>query len=386
MQYTQLTVEPMCDTAGNSGRRLKMRHWFHSALRIGLIGVLALGSAAVRANEPAPAEAAPGGGAYTEDDLFRFLEDEIEVTTASRLKTKLSEVPQAVYVLTREEIKRLNASNLADLLRHVPGLIVANPSPAQWTVGVEAPTTISTGLVLVLVDGRAIYTPFLVHQRVVADPVLAGGPRASRGGAGAIEHHSRLTSCLRSGQLHHPRCERGGAQFRGGGRWQLRRRSGRALRGCAQPRRRHDSPRSGPGVRVAGGYDRLTPWDDAAFYQDGRLVPTPDAQRGYGNLRAEIDLGEDTTLTLLAGGSGHEAPYYSYGPGLAFGADAHADAELALRRLFGDEDQLSLRAYYRVKRFYTEGPLDTLLPTADFDHGRARQPDARPLQHTAARS
>ena len=35
-----------------------------------------------------------------------LLEDELEVTTASQMKTKISEVPLAVYVITREEIDR----------------------------------------------------------------------------------------------------------------------------------------------------------------------------------------------------------------------------------------------------------------------------------------
>ena len=336
-----------------------------SCLRFGLVGTLAIGSVAAHAGEPAPVEI-PSIRAYTTEDLFRFLEDEIVVTTASQMKTKISEVPQAVYVLTREEIKRLHAFNLADLLRHVPGLIVTNPTSAQWTIGVDATTTLSTGTILVLVDGRAVYLAFTMSNEWWPIPYapedierveVAMGPSSTVYGSQAI-----------FGVVNFITRDAGEEGFSikaaGGGSY------GADHVGRFGDVRSHTAGtiHLGPArLRIAGGYERLTRWDDAASYWDGRLVPMPDAQRGYVNMRTEIDLGEDTNLTVLSGGSCYEGPYIGHGPSAAFGNDFHADTELRVGQLLGDGDLLSLRSYYRIKRFYFEAPVHTLLPVIKFD-------------------
>ena len=53
----------------------------------------------------------------------------VDVTSASRKEQKLSEVPAAVFVITKEDIQRSGATNIPDLLRMVPGLDVARSIP-----------------------------------------------------------------------------------------------------------------------------------------------------------------------------------------------------------------------------------------------------------------
>ena len=48
------------------------------------------------------------------------------VVSASRREQKLSEAPNAMYVITEEDIKRSGAVDLPDLFRMVPGLDVIN--------------------------------------------------------------------------------------------------------------------------------------------------------------------------------------------------------------------------------------------------------------------
>ena len=83
----------------------------------------------------------------------------IDVTSVSRKDQKLSKIPAAVYVITREMIERSGANIIPDLLRMVPGVQVAQVEANRWAISVRGFNDIYSNKVLVLVDGRTVYTP-----------------------------------------------------------------------------------------------------------------------------------------------------------------------------------------------------------------------------------
>jgi iron complex outermembrane receptor protein len=96
------------------------------------------------------------------DDLAnKSIEDlmNIEVTSASRKEQKLSTVAAAIFVITQEDIRRSAATNIPDLLRMVPGLDVAQINANTWAISARGFNLQFADKLLVLIDGRAVYTP-----------------------------------------------------------------------------------------------------------------------------------------------------------------------------------------------------------------------------------
>ena len=84
---------------------------------------------------------------------------EIEVTSASRKEQKLSETAAAVYVITREDIRRIGATMIPEALRLAPGMDVARIDANKWAVSCRGFNDLFANKMLVLVDGRSVYTP-----------------------------------------------------------------------------------------------------------------------------------------------------------------------------------------------------------------------------------
>jgi iron complex outermembrane receptor protein len=83
----------------------------------------------------------------------------IEVTTVSKEATGAFKSPNAIYVLTRDDIARSGATNIPDVLRLVPGVEVAQISSDKWAIGIRGFQGYLSKAVLVLIDGRSVYTP-----------------------------------------------------------------------------------------------------------------------------------------------------------------------------------------------------------------------------------
>ncbi|MFP5229797.1 MAG: TonB-dependent receptor plug domain-containing protein, partial [Acidobacteriota bacterium] len=83
----------------------------------------------------------------------------VEVTTVSKQPEEVWRTPAAIFVLTHDDIRRSGAKTIPDLLRLVPGVQVAQEQSDQWAVGIRGfDSPFSKGL-LVLIDGRSVYTP-----------------------------------------------------------------------------------------------------------------------------------------------------------------------------------------------------------------------------------
>jgi iron complex outermembrane receptor protein len=83
----------------------------------------------------------------------------VEVTTASKEPEEIWKTPAAVYVLTQDDIQRSGATNVPEVLRLVPGVEVARVSSNVWSVGIRGFGSAFSKSVLVLIDGRSVYTP-----------------------------------------------------------------------------------------------------------------------------------------------------------------------------------------------------------------------------------
>jgi iron complex outermembrane receptor protein len=97
-----------------------------------------------------------------EQDFTEISFDElmqIEITSVSKKNEKLSEAAAAVYVVTADEIRRVGATTIPEALRLVPGVDVAQIDPNKWAVSIRGFNGRFANKLLVLIDGRSVYTP-----------------------------------------------------------------------------------------------------------------------------------------------------------------------------------------------------------------------------------
>jgi iron complex outermembrane receptor protein len=91
----------------------------------------------------------------------RSLEDlmNMEVTSVSKKEQKFSQVAAAILVITPEDIRHSGVTNIPDLLRMVPGMDVAQINSNTWAISARGFNFQFASKLLVLIDGRAVYTP-----------------------------------------------------------------------------------------------------------------------------------------------------------------------------------------------------------------------------------
>lgn len=84
---------------------------------------------------------------------------QIDVTSPSKQPTPAFRSPVAIYVITGEDIKRAGVTTIPDALRLAPGVEVAQIDSSKWAIGIRGFGTRLSRSVLVLIDGRTVYTP-----------------------------------------------------------------------------------------------------------------------------------------------------------------------------------------------------------------------------------
>ncbi|MGH9617573.1 MAG: TonB-dependent receptor plug domain-containing protein [Acidobacteriaceae bacterium] len=83
----------------------------------------------------------------------------VKVTTVSKQPEEVWNTPAAIFVLTSEDIRRSGATSIPELLRMGPGVQVSRMQSGEWAVGIRGfADQFSSGL-LVMIDGRSVYTP-----------------------------------------------------------------------------------------------------------------------------------------------------------------------------------------------------------------------------------
>jgi iron complex outermembrane recepter protein len=119
----------------------------------------------------------------------------VEVTTASKEPEEVWKTPAAIYVITQEDIRRSGATTLPDVLRLAPGVEVAQIDSDHWSVSIRGFGAELSNKLLVLIDGRSVYTPLYagVYWQAQATPLLdierievIRGPGGTIWGANAV--------------------------------------------------------------------------------------------------------------------------------------------------------------------------------------------------------
>ena len=119
----------------------------------------------------------------------------IEVTSVSRQAERLSDAPAAVYVITNEDIRRSGQTSLPEILRLAPNLEVAQVSNNSYAITARGFNSTAANKLLVLIDGRSVYTPlfsgvFWDVQDVLPEDIerieVISGPGGTLWGANAV--------------------------------------------------------------------------------------------------------------------------------------------------------------------------------------------------------
>jgi iron complex outermembrane receptor protein len=84
---------------------------------------------------------------------------DIQVTTVSKQPQQVQRTPAAIFVITHEDIRRSGATSLPEALRLAPGVEVARIDADHWSVAIRGFAGQFSKSLLVLIDGRSVYTP-----------------------------------------------------------------------------------------------------------------------------------------------------------------------------------------------------------------------------------
>jgi iron complex outermembrane recepter protein len=120
---------------------------------------------------------------------------DIKVTSVSRREEALGSAAASVYVITGEDIRRSGATTIPEALRLAPNLQVARADANQYSISARGFNNTLANRLLVLIDGRIVYSPlfsgvFWEAQDVMLEDVLRieviSGPGGTLWGANAV--------------------------------------------------------------------------------------------------------------------------------------------------------------------------------------------------------
>jgi len=190
-----------------------------------LVGALLGGAAAAQAEDPT---------LLSLEELMR-----VEVSSAAKKPQQLADVSTAIYVIGREEIRRSGATSLPEALRLAPGVQVSRIDGSRYAVGIRGFNSRYSGNLLVLLDGRVLYSPMYSGtlweaQDVVLEDVdrieVIRGPGGTLWGANAVNGVINIITRraedtqgghaeLRAGNLERTALVRQGGALANGGHW-----------------------------------------------------------------------------------------------------------------------------------------------------------------------
>lgn len=156
------------------------------AIAIGLIGLSTVCGPQVPAAEDSPS----GLADFSLEDLGN-----IQITSVSGTLESLSGAPASVFVLSREDIRRAGVTSLPEALRLAPNLQVARVSASEYAISARGFNNSTGNKLLVLIDGRSVYTPlysgvFWDAQDVLLDDIdrieVLSGPGGTIWGVNAV--------------------------------------------------------------------------------------------------------------------------------------------------------------------------------------------------------
>lgn len=295
------------------------------------------------------------------------LEDllDIQVTSVSKREQKLSQTAAAIFVISQEDIRRSGAANIPDLLRMAPGVDVEQIDANSWAISIRGFNSRFANKVLVLIDGRTVYSP--VFSGVFWDQVgvpledidrieVIRGPGATVWGAnavnGVISIITKSSKDTKGGQV----TAGGGSQTRALGQLQYGGTAGQD----ASYRIFGDYSNTGNSAAVRGGaandrWQRMT----TGFRSDWDLSKN-DSMMVQGDLFANLE-NQTNRAGYIASASDRIFPQ---------AVDAAGGDMLArLNHTLAGGSRTSLQAYYATDRRTDSGvPLKVSTLDLDFQH------------------
>jgi iron complex outermembrane receptor protein len=121
---------------------------------------------------------------------------DIVVRTVSRFDEPLDRAAASVYVITADDIRRSGATTIPEALRLAPTLDVARADANQYAISARGFDNVLANKMLVLIDGRTVYTPlfsgvFWEAQDVLLEDVerieVVSGPSTALWGSNAVD-------------------------------------------------------------------------------------------------------------------------------------------------------------------------------------------------------
>jgi iron complex outermembrane receptor protein len=134
---------------------------------------------------------------HAEEELKLSLDKlfSLKVTSVSGTAMDMKKSPAAIYVITNEDFKKQGHLTIADALKAVPGFHVGKINSSTWSVGSRGFGGQFANKLLVLIDGRSVYTPLFAGvyweiQDMVLEDIdrieVIRGPGATLWGANAV--------------------------------------------------------------------------------------------------------------------------------------------------------------------------------------------------------
>jgi iron complex outermembrane receptor protein len=156
------------------------------AMAVLLAVACALGQEATATNSPL--------SELADMDITNLFNIKVSIVSPNAPET-IPQTPAAVSVVSAKEIERSGAQNYPQALRLVPGMNVAQVDSSQWAVSSRGFNDVFANKLLVMQDGRSIYTPLFsgvfwdVQGTLLADIdhiEVVRGPGATIWGANAM--------------------------------------------------------------------------------------------------------------------------------------------------------------------------------------------------------
>jgi iron complex outermembrane recepter protein len=287
---------------------------------------------------------------------------QIDVTSVSKRSERLSTAAAAITVITAEDVRRSGATSLPELLRLATGLQVAAADGRTWAITARGFNLTTANKLLVLIDGRSIYTPLFsgvfwdVQDTFLADVdriEVIRGPGATLWGANAV--NGVINILTKSARL-----TAGGLAVAGGGKEE--RASGGVRYGGAK------GGDEGLAYRVYGNYD----YRDSLVFSSGGSARDP-LRHGQGGFRLDWDRAAADAMTF-------QGDLYQGLSGEALRPDTDLNGGNLLGRLthrLAAGGDLKLQLYFDNTHRRTPGTFEEHRNTYDLDLQHHFLPTAR---------
>ena len=251
---------------------------------------------------------------------------QIKVTSASKQAEPLSQAPAALYVITGQDIEDSGALSLPEALRLAPNLNVQQIDASQYAIAARGFNGIQAGnKLLVLIDGRSIYTPLAdnviwqLHQPLIEDVQqveVISGPGGTLYGPNAVNGVVNVTTKSAQDTI------------------------GALVRGTAGADERTAAARYGFSLGSEGAMRVYANWDDREGLPAGIAGPVDDQSRSW-QAGFRSDFGGEADTFTVQGDIFHATDQ-------AFAGD-HANAHNILARwshVLGPDATFQLQSYY----------------------------------------